>query len=123
MKFSAAIVILTGAGVSAFQAPTVFSRHTSSLNAVMPVVTGRSSLDPAVIDKYNDLPFPSETLLAEYVWVDADGNTRSKTRTLQASKVRVPFSWALFLLSVTIRPTMDEKVIFFLTQPFSPPFV
>jgi glutamine synthetase len=97
MKFSAAIVILTAAGASAFQAPTAFTRHTTSLNAIMPVITGRSSLDPAVIDKYNNLPFPPETLLAEYVWVDAEGNTRSKTRTLQASKVRFSFHRVLHL--------------------------
>lgn len=49
--------------------------------------TGVSSLDPTVIDKYQALPFPSDKILAEYVWVDAVGNTRSKTRTLEASKV------------------------------------
>ena len=54
---------------------------------LMNEATGRSSLDPAVIDRYNDLPFPTDTILAEYVWVDADGNTRSKTRSLPAAKV------------------------------------
>lgn len=50
-------------------------------------VTGQSQLDPAVIQRYADLPMPANTVLAEYVWVDAEGNTRSKTRTLVASKV------------------------------------
>jgi glutamine synthetase len=45
-------------------------------------------LDPAVIDKYQSLGFPADKVLAEYVWVDADGNTRSKTRTLPASKTK-----------------------------------
>jgi glutamine synthetase len=51
-------------------------------------VTGQSQLDPAVIQRYADLPMPPDTVLAEYVWVDADGNTRSKTRTLPPAKVR-----------------------------------
>jgi glutamine synthetase len=50
-------------------------------------VTGQSQLDPAVIARYSDLPFPAGVILAEYVWVDAVGNTRSKTRTLPAAKV------------------------------------
>jgi hypothetical protein len=51
--------------------------------------TGQSQLDPAVLDRFMALPFPPDKILAEYVWVDADGNTRSKTRTLPAEKVRV----------------------------------
>jgi glutamine synthetase len=49
--------------------------------------TGKSQLDPAVIARYADLSYPEDTILAEYVWVDAEGNTRSKTRTLPAKKV------------------------------------
>jgi glutamine synthetase len=49
--------------------------------------TGESQLDPIVIDRFNALPFPKDKVLAEYVWVDAAGNTRSKTRTLAAAKV------------------------------------
>jgi len=52
------------------------------------IQTGRSQLDPNVIARYNDLPFPKDKILAEYVWVDAAGKTRSKTRTLPAEKVR-----------------------------------
>lgn len=50
--------------------------------------TGKSQLDPAVLARYQDLPFPADRVLAEYVWVDAVGNLRSKTRTLPLSKVR-----------------------------------
>lgn len=89
MKFSATIVFLVAAGASAFQTPTAFTRQSTGLHmAVLSAQTGMSSLDPAVIDKYNALSFPTDAVLAEYVWVDAAGNTRSKTRTLQASKVR-----------------------------------
>ena len=57
------------------------------MSGVLGKTTGKSSLDPAVIERYNSLPYPDDTILAEYVWVDADGNTRSKTRTLPSAKV------------------------------------
>jgi hypothetical protein len=69
-----------------------FARSTTSssthLFTMLDRKTGQSQLDPAVIDRFMDLPFPPDKVLAEYVWVDADGNTRSKTRTLAAAKVR-----------------------------------
>ena len=70
--------------------PATSSTSTTQLGAgvVLESVTGRSQLDPAVIAKYNALPYPEDTILAEYVWVDAEGSTRSKTRTLPKSKVR-----------------------------------
>eukprot|EP00548_Thalassiothrix_antarctica_P001608 CAMPEP_0194133440 /NCGR_PEP_ID=MMETSP0152-20130528/3615_1 /TAXON_ID=1049557 /ORGANISM="Thalassiothrix antarctica, Strain L6-D1" /LENGTH=513 /DNA_ID=CAMNT_0038828759 /DNA_START=155 /DNA_END=1696 /DNA_ORIENTATION=- len=48
--------------------------------------TGISALDPAIVAKSNALPYPEGIILAEYVWVDGVGNTRSKTRTLPAEK-------------------------------------
>jgi glutamine synthetase len=90
MKFSATLLVLF-AGSSAAFAPTFAvpkARLQSSLAAgVLEGETGRSQLDPAVVDRYNALPFPADLVLAEYVWVDADGETRSKTRTLPPSKV------------------------------------
>jgi glutamine synthetase len=59
----------------------------ASTTTALPRVTGQSQLDPTVVDRYNSIPYPSDVILAEYVWVDADGNTRSKTRTLPAAKV------------------------------------
>lgn len=92
MKFSAAIAVLAAAsGAAAFAPAPTYSRQGTSLFASQGILkkqTGQSSLDPAVIDRYNALPFPDDKILAEYVWVDADGNTRSKTRTLPKSKVR-----------------------------------
>lgn len=87
MKFASFALLLSVAQCSAF-APSSPQRKSSALNGVLSQTTGQSSLDPAVIARYNELPFPGDTILAEYVWVDADGNTRSKTRTLPASKVR-----------------------------------
>ncbi len=78
---------------SAF-APMAPQRQTSSalhMSGVLTKTTGRAALDPSVIAKYGDLPFPADKVLAEYVWVDAAGNPRSKTRTLPADRV----SWNL----------------------------
>jgi glutamine synthetase len=91
MKFTCinTLALFACAAQCAAFTPLTFSRKSSSsLNAVLGKVTGQSSLDPAVIDRYNALPFPADVILAEYVWVDADGATRSKTRTLPAAKVR-----------------------------------
>jgi glutamine synthetase len=92
MKFCAAVLVLLSAvGASAFLPSASFDRRTclKLSNGILPKVTGRSSLDPAVTDRYNALPFPDDKILAEYVWVDADGNCRSKTRTLPKKKVLV----------------------------------
>lgn len=89
MKFTLASVAVLATSVAAF-APTTPNKALRSATALQLTLnreTGRSQLDPAVIARYNDLPFPAETILAEYVWVDAVGNTRSKTRTLPAKKV------------------------------------
>jgi hypothetical protein len=80
-------------GISSSLASSASSSSSISLRmatgGVIPLnrMTGQSQLDPVVIQKYMDLPMPSETVLAEYVWVDAVGNTRSKTRTLPTHKV------------------------------------
>lgn len=98
MKFSAAIAVLAAAtGVAAFAPSPTYSRQGTSLfasNGLLKKQTGQSSLDPAVLSRYNELPFPDDKVLAEYVWVDADGNCRSKTRTLAKSKV----CWIALLL-------------------------
>jgi len=92
MKLNGALCLLLAGSTAAF-APLLSqqARLVTSLNAgnsILDQKTGRSQLDPAVIDRYNSLAFPEDTMLAEYVWVDAEGNTRSKTRTLPAKKVR-----------------------------------
>jgi glutamine synthetase len=86
MKFLGAFLLASS--VSAF-APAPFHRATTALHfsRVLTSQTGKSSLDPLVIQRYDALPYPKDKVLAEYVWVDADGNLRSKTRTLPADKV------------------------------------
>lgn len=89
MKFSTAVLALAAiSGVSSFAPAATFSRRATAIEmaGILTPKTGQSSLDPAVIAKYQSLGFPDDKILAEYVWVDADGNTRSKTRTLPASK-------------------------------------
>lgn len=101
MKFSAAALLLAFASstVSGFVPSAVRPGATSNTalraGAVLDSVTGKSQLDPAVIAKYDALPYPEDTILAEYVWVDAEGNTRSKTRTLPKAKVRLLLNGAL----------------------------
>ena len=88
MKLSIAALLTTLSATSAF-APINVGRTTTSLNVEqLSVQTGVSQLDPAVIDRFNSLPYPSEKILAEYVWVDAKGECRSKTRTLPASRAK-----------------------------------
>lgn len=126
MKFSAISLLLAVSGASAF-APQAFSApKQTALNAeLMKAQTGQSSLDPAVIAKYNDLPFPSDQVLAEYVWVDAVGNTRSKTRTLDASKTKAVDTlpkWNFDGSSTDQAPGDDSEVILRPCRIFKDPF-
>lgn len=94
MKLSTALLALTVGTAGAFAPahmqnkphPTALSGSVRSLDRL----TGRSQLDPVVVDRYNAIPYPKDLILAEYVWVDADGKCRSKTRTLPSKKVRTP---------------------------------
>jgi len=98
MKLSSAVSLLFLGSSRAFTSSPSLSRLNTALNVVLESTTGRSQLDPDVIDRYGSLPFPKDKILAEYVWVDAVGNTRSKTRTLAAEKV----SDDVLLLLVTL---------------------
>jgi hypothetical protein len=90
MKWGAAasVISLSFCGVVGAFTTAPRPRTTTRLFTMLDRRTGQSQLDPSVIDRYAALPFPPNKILAEYVWVDADGNTRSKTRTLAADKVR-----------------------------------
>lgn len=89
MKFACAITLAAWAVQTSAFAPANPQRQSSALHmsGVLGKITGKSALDPAVIAKYDALPFPADKVLAEYVWVDAAGNCRSKTRTLPVAKV------------------------------------
>jgi len=99
MLFQTALLLL-GSAVSpagAFTAPTrAFTRRSgvSSLKmggSILSTQTGMSSHDPTLIDKYMALGMPKNKVLAEYVWVDAKGELRSKTRTLPTDKVSLHY--------------------------------
>ena len=124
--FSAVSLFISTSVVSAF-APAAFSvrQQTSLFAEVMKAQTGQSSLDPSVIKKYMDLPFPQDKVLAEYVWVDAAGNTRSKTRTLDAKKAKsvedLP-KWIFDGSSTGQAPGDDSEVILRPCRIFRDPF-
>jgi len=92
---------------------------------VMKQTTGQSALDPQVISRYDSLAYPSDKVLAEYVWVDAVGNTRSKTRTLPASKagdVSTLPKWNFDGSSTDQAPGDDSEVILYPQRIFKDPF-
>jgi hypothetical protein len=125
MKFAAAFLVFAAASQASAFAPSVQQRPTFALNGVLSKTTGRSALDPAVIARYDALPFPSDTILAEYVWVDADGNTRSKTRTLPAAKAESVESlpkWNFDGSSTGQAPGDDSEVILRPCRIFKDPF-
>lgn len=126
MKFSVSALLLTLGTASAFSPSTFGVRKSFALNAeLMKAQTGQSSLDPAVIKKYDDLPYPEDLVLAEYVWVDAVGNTRSKTRTLPSAKVAsvdmLP-KWNFDGSSTDQAPGDDSEVILKPQRIFNDPF-
>jgi len=49
-------------------------------------VSGKASMEPAVLQRFLSLPL-TDKIQAEYVWIDADGKTRSKGRTIERSKI------------------------------------
>ena len=125
MKFSTAIIALASASSAMAFAPISAPQKSSALNAVLGKVTGQSSLDPAVIARYDALPFPEDDILAEYVWVDAVGNTRSKTRTLPAAKgeaVENLPKWNFDGSSTDQAPGDDSEVILKPQRIFRDPF-
>jgi glutamine synthetase len=86
--YSAIVALIFFAGADAFTPATIVQRKiVTALNLNLERETGKSQLDPAVLARYESLPFPSDKVLAEYVWVDAVGNLRSKTRTLPVERV------------------------------------
>ena len=125
MKFSTALIALASASSAVAFAPVSVQQKSSALNSMLTKTTGQSSLDPAVIARYDALAFPDDQILAEYVWVDADGNTRSKTRTLPASKAESVGSlpkWNFDGSSTNQAPGDDSEVILKPQRIFIDPF-
>eukprot|EP00586_Coscinodiscus_wailesii_P007394 CAMPEP_0172491460 /NCGR_PEP_ID=MMETSP1066-20121228/22296_1 /TAXON_ID=671091 /ORGANISM="Coscinodiscus wailesii, Strain CCMP2513" /LENGTH=423 /DNA_ID=CAMNT_0013260521 /DNA_START=121 /DNA_END=1392 /DNA_ORIENTATION=+ len=133
MKISTAIlgVIAALGSVSAFS-PTAFSptaftaRHGTSLQmSLLSTQTGKASLDSDVVERYASLPYPKDKILAEYVWADAVGNLRSKTRTLdpkKAESVDTLPQWNFDGSSTDQAPGDDSEVILRPCRIFKDPF-
>jgi len=127
MKFATSVILAVASASQAFAfAPIAFQQKSSTtLNSVLGKVTGQSSLDPTVIARYDALPYPEDSILAEYVWVDAEGNTRSKTRTLPPSKTesvdKLP-KWNFDGSSTGQAPGDDSEVILKPQRIFRDPF-
>lgn len=130
MKISTgAIAILSTISVASCFSPSfVGSRRSSSslnMSELLSSATGKAALDPAVVDRYASLAYPTDKILAEYVWVDAEGNTRSKTRTLAASKagsVDTLPKWNFDGSSTDQAPGDDSEVILRPVRIFRDPF-
>jgi len=126
MKLTSAILLLSASTVTAFAPANFAARQQTALGAeLLSTKTGMSSLDPAVIAKYDALPFPEDKVLAEYVWIDAKGECRSKTRTLGPDKVKSVQSlpkWNFDGSSTDQAPGDDSEVILRPCRIFRDPF-
>ena len=100
------------------------STHYRSVNHLN-LETGKSQLDTAIIDRFNSLPYPADKILAEYVWVDAKGECRSKTRTLPVARGesvdKLP-RWNFDGSSTDQAPGDDSEVILRPCRIFKDPF-
>lgn len=125
MKFTTTVFLSALASSNAFAPSANKAQLSTALNVILPKTTGQSPLDPAVIAKYDALPFPADKIMAEYVWVDAEGNTRSKTRTLPPSKAESVESlpkWNFDGSSTDQAPGDDSEVILKPQRIFRDPF-
>jgi len=125
MKFSTIVCLTALSTASAFAPSSRVQSSTALYSSILPKTTGQSPLDPAVIAKYDALAFPSDKIMAEYVWVDAEGNTRSKTRTLapeKAESVDALPKWNFDGSSTDQAPGDDSEVILKPQRIFRDPF-
>lgn len=125
MRFTSFVCLTFLSTATAFAPSANNVKVSTSLNVILPKTTGQSALDPSVIAKYDALPFPADKILAEYVWVDAAGNTRSKTRTLapeKADSVQKLPKWNFDGSSTDQAPGDDSEVILKPQRVFKDPF-
>lgn len=125
MKFTLALLSVIGT-VAAF-APSAPAASSSALRMSkhMEPQTGQSQLDTSVVERYNALPYPADKVLAEYVWVDAKGECRSKTRTLLSAKTKTVDTlprWNFDGSSTGQAPGDDSEVILRPCRIFKDPF-
>ena len=140
MKLSVAILSAAMSAAAAFapsppssssSSGTTRSSSSSSSSSLLRMVnhleiqTGKSQLDTAIVDRFNSLPYPDDKILAEYVWVDAKGECRSKTRTLPPSRAEAVDAlprWNFDGSSTGQAPGDDSEVILRPCRIFRDPF-
>jgi len=130
MNYAALVLALLAGSASAFTfAPR--SRIATSGKTILKAdllasQTGKSAIDPAVFDRYNAIPNPPGLVMAEYCWIDAKGEVRSKTRTLPAKKLEAGPSglpnWNYDGSSTDQAPGDDSEVIMKPKAIFKDPF-
>jgi len=104
---------------AAFLAPPTAVR-TRTMTPVMAEVV---EMDAAVLDRYMSLPH-SGKVQAEYIFIDADGDVRSKCRTVDSDKATVDQlpSWNYDGSSTEQAPGQDSEVIIKPRAVFLDPF-
>ena len=132
MKLSSLAILALATTAHAFSpssltTPKQRTMTSSPLSMVAPlnIQTGISQLDHDVIDRFSSLPYPPNKALAEYVWVDAAGNCRSKTRTLPVARTESVESlprWNFDGSSTNQAPGDDSEVILRPCRIFRDPF-
>jgi len=91
-------------------------------------VSGKASMDPAVLARFLTLPV-EDRIQAEYIWIDAEGKTRSKGRTIEKSKIdfskpvheSLP-NWNYDGSSTGQAPGEDSEVIIYPVASYKDPF-
>merc|ERR1719502_61860 len=93
------------------------ARHTTV------VMAEACSMDPAVLGRYLSLETP-DSVQAEYLWIDAVGNVRSKCKTVAANKAALEDlpSWNYDGSSTDQAPGEDSEVIIVPRAVFKDPF-
>ena len=126
MKLAIALLAAIGSAAAFAPASPVATRNMAlHMAKELNVQTGQSQLDTSVIDRFNSLPYPTDKVLAEYVWVDAKGECRSKTRTLPTKRTESVDSlprWNFDGSSTDQAPGDDSEVILRPCRIFKDPF-
>lgn len=101
----------------------IYRGKTLSMVSPLERVTGKSSMDVGILDRYLSLP-QNGMIQAEYVFIDAVGKCRSKTRTLSGSKSNVGDlpEWTYDGSSTGQAPGEDSEVIIKPQKIYPDPF-
>ena len=94
---------------TAFVAPTL---RTNSMRSPSVVMAEKVEMPTGVLERYMELPVTGK-VQAEYIWVDAEGDVRSKCKTVAANKAsldQLP-SWNYDGSSTDQAPGEDSEVI------------